>query len=283
MLGAFSLSHVLIAPSPSLSLFASACHLHIPVTVAFPGIPLHFRHLIPTVAGRIGTVVPGSLVTGVGTPRIQVWALQPQSIQIWWSSFGGSLPFVSGFLSLAARTSAFGARPSATSLVTVLVLLDPDPPDSSLEAQPRPPPAQRQQQQTAPQLRVPQQQRAAPSVGEEGWRPVDRRHRFRGSRSQDSPFAPEVPRLALPASPLPLSTVQEEGSQADLVLSLVPASTPESLLPAPPPLFAGFGAMDTESQGSRLRLPQLWFRFCPLHRHLLWAGLSHSYLWIVLL
>lgn len=44
------------------------------VTVAFPGIPIQFRHLISTMAGRMGMVVRGFLVTGVGTPRIQVWA-----------------------------------------------------------------------------------------------------------------------------------------------------------------------------------------------------------------
>ena len=64
-----------------------------PVTVAFPGIPLQFRHLISSVVGRMGTVVPGSLVTGVGTPRVQVWApastVFPDVVEFLWreSSF----------------------------------------------------------------------------------------------------------------------------------------------------------------------------------------------------
>lgn len=63
------------------------------VTVAFLGIPLRFCHLISTLAGRMGMVVLGSLVTGVGTPRIQVWALAtmvfPKVVEFLWreSSF----------------------------------------------------------------------------------------------------------------------------------------------------------------------------------------------------
>ena len=45
-----------------------------PVTLSFPGLPITMRDCISRVASRWGIVIPGSLSTVVGTPRIQVYA-----------------------------------------------------------------------------------------------------------------------------------------------------------------------------------------------------------------
>ena len=47
-----------------------------PVTLSFPGLPITMRDCISRVASRWGIVIPGSLSTVVGTPRIQVYALE---------------------------------------------------------------------------------------------------------------------------------------------------------------------------------------------------------------
>ncbi|MCO5552711.1 hypothetical protein L7F22_006228 [Adiantum nelumboides] len=45
-----------------------------PVTLSFPSLPIFMRRCIPRMATRWGIVIPGSLVSEIGTPRIQVYA-----------------------------------------------------------------------------------------------------------------------------------------------------------------------------------------------------------------
>ncbi|MCO5562154.1 hypothetical protein L7F22_015780 [Adiantum nelumboides] len=45
-----------------------------PVTLSFPSLPIFMRRCIPRMAARWGIVIPGSLVSEIGTPRIQVYA-----------------------------------------------------------------------------------------------------------------------------------------------------------------------------------------------------------------
>ncbi|MCO5593687.1 hypothetical protein L7F22_047704 [Adiantum nelumboides] len=46
-----------------------------PVTLSFPSLPIFMRRCLPRMAARWGIVIPGSLVSEIGTPRIQVYAL----------------------------------------------------------------------------------------------------------------------------------------------------------------------------------------------------------------
>ncbi|MCO5577591.1 hypothetical protein L7F22_031422 [Adiantum nelumboides] len=45
-----------------------------PVTLSFPSLPIFMRRCIPRMAARWGIVIPGSFVSEIGTPRIQVYA-----------------------------------------------------------------------------------------------------------------------------------------------------------------------------------------------------------------
>ncbi|MCO5571756.1 hypothetical protein L7F22_025504 [Adiantum nelumboides] len=45
-----------------------------PVTLSFPSLPIFMRRCLPRMAARWGIVIPGSLVSEIGTPRIQVYA-----------------------------------------------------------------------------------------------------------------------------------------------------------------------------------------------------------------
>ncbi|MCO5591818.1 hypothetical protein L7F22_045810 [Adiantum nelumboides] len=45
-----------------------------PVTLSFPSLPIFMRRCIPRMAARWGIVIPGSLMSKIGTPRIQVYA-----------------------------------------------------------------------------------------------------------------------------------------------------------------------------------------------------------------
>ncbi|MCO5589302.1 hypothetical protein L7F22_043268 [Adiantum nelumboides] len=44
-----------------------------PVTLSLPSLPIFMRRCIPRMAARWGIVIPGSLVSEIGTPRIQIW------------------------------------------------------------------------------------------------------------------------------------------------------------------------------------------------------------------
>ncbi|KAI5058287.1 hypothetical protein GOP47_0026457 [Adiantum capillus-veneris] len=231
-----------------------------------------FRHLISTVASRMGTVVLGSLVTGVGTPRIQVWA-----------------PAATVFLDVVEllwRESSFRQR------VSVLGC-----PDQCLRCQsfghhvrdcPRPARHPRPQGQAQHQGRP---QHSSSCTG----------HHSRELRGNGALLTVGIVSVVRTSRTPCLLEFQDSRSFHVLLfpqywrgralrricLSLVPASPPEGHGSAPrlgPPLplpFAGFGAMDTVS-----RAPLLVFQGTGLsiatRAGFPSGSTSLSYSWIVL-
>ena len=226
-----------------------------PVTISFPGIPFQFRHLIPSVAAKIGIVIPGSLVSGVGSPRIQVWTpsatVFPDVIEFLWrdSSFRQRIS-VSGRPDQCLRCQEFGH----------LARDCPRPPRQSRQ-HPQRRPQQQQHPRSAAQVQAQPQQPRQPvpqgqssrhvdvpgSSGDKGvWQTVDRRHRFRPQQGRD-PQSSAVQHPQQPPLPPPLPPISEEDSQVDPCLSLVPASQLDVQVVAPLPVVpSGPAAMDTE-------------------------------------
>lgn len=73
-------------------------------------------------AGWMGTVILGSLVTRIGTPRLQVWAPPVMAFADAVDFLWRDTSFREQFRSPAVLTNVFVARPSVTWFVTVLAL-----------------------------------------------------------------------------------------------------------------------------------------------------------------
>lgn len=204
-----------------------------PLTLFFPALPLEFRDILPDIVRHWGAVVPGSLVTSSGTPRIQVIAplstAFPDLVEIAYRE------------TIYPQQMIVSGRPNQCLRCHQLGHLVRDCPRQPLPLQPAPPP--RETALGSDATPPPQRPQAASS-----WQEVPRRHTFRPG-----------PWTMAGGHPRPPGPVESKAS-SELV---VPSATtpPQDLelptvqLPPPPPRRQS--PVRRQSPGQQLHPPLL--------------------------